>query len=104
MHMQMFRRSTEEQVPKGHQGQTFRILKERKLILNQHRLNVKWHGARLSAAAPKLSHTAAGEPTSSANAPGEQTGMGPTKKPKTHCINKLSSVTGNDKEKSMKCA
>lgn len=77
--MQVFRRSTEEQVPEGHRGQSFRILKERKLILNQHRLNVKWHGARLSAAVPKLPRTAAGEPTSSANAPGEQAGMGPTK-------------------------
>ena len=69
--MQVFRRSIEQRVPEGHRGQSFRILKENKLILNQHKLNVKWHGARLSAAAPKLSHTAAGEPPSSANAPGE---------------------------------
>lgn len=80
--MQMFRQSIEEGVPEGHRGQSFRILKEGKLILNQHKLNVKWHGARLSAAAPKLSHTTAGEPTSSANEPGERAGVGPTKKPK----------------------
>lgn len=103
--MQMFIQSTEEQVPKGHRGQSFRILKQSKLILNQHKLNVKWHGAGLSAAVPKLSHTAAGEPTSSANAPGERAGMGPTKKIKNLCINRLSFITGNDREKTVKkCA
>jgi len=39
--MQMFRGSTEERVPEGHWEQSFRILKESKLILNQHKLNVK---------------------------------------------------------------
>lgn len=78
--MQMFRWSTEEWVPEGHWGQSFRILKESKLILNQYKLNVKWHGARLSAAAPKLSHVVDGEPISSANAPGEQVGMHSIKK------------------------
>lgn len=69
--MQMFRRSTEERVPEGHWGQSFRILKDSNLILNQHKLNVKWHGASLSAAAAKLSYTSARQPTSSVNAPRE---------------------------------
>lgn len=56
LQLQMFRLSTEGQLPQGHWGQSFPILKESKLILNQCKQNVKWHRARLSPAVPKLSH------------------------------------------------
>lgn len=40
-------------------------------MLKQHQLHVEWHWAGLSNEAPKLSHTAASELTSLANALGE---------------------------------
>lgn len=69
--MQMLRWNTEEQVPERHWEQSFRILEESNLMLNQHQVHVKWHWAALSDEAPKLYHTAASELTSSANTLGE---------------------------------
>lgn len=102
--MQMFRWSTEEQVPEGHRGQSFRILKESKLILNQHKLNVKQHGARLSAAGSKLSHTAAREPSIVSKCTWRTSWDGSHKQKiiKKRCINRLSFLTGNDMEKKVK--
>lgn len=59
--------NTEEQVPERHWGQSFTILEESNLILNQLQLHVEWHWAGHSDEAPKLSHSAASELTSSAN-------------------------------------
>lgn len=56
---------------KGTGGQSFRILKESNLMLNQHQLHMKWHWAGLSDEALELSPTAASELTSSANTHGE---------------------------------